>query len=106
METRRKYLFWENGTEFEVVIKYGTYQRGGRLSVSFYCCAKDGLFFDLFDVVTVNFVESQLLPARAQFVDVNNHPGIGRWLEENHIAKPLDIFIVSGFCRYPAYVFF
>ena len=105
METRRKYLFWENETEFEVIIEYGTYQRGGRLSLSLYRCSEDGSFSDLFDVVTVNFVESQLLPAKAQFVDINNHPDIGKWLEENHIAKPLDIYIVSGFCRYPAYIF-
>lgn len=98
-------MFWENGNSFEVVIEYGTYQPGGRLSVSLYGRSDNGSFSDLFDVITVNFVESQLLPARAQFVDVNNHPGIGKWLKENHIAKPLDIYIVSGFCRYPAYVF-
>lgn len=106
METKGRYLFRENGLESEVILKYGSYQRGGRMSASLLFRSGDGSFSDLFDVITVNFAESQLLPARAQFVDVNNHPGIGEWLEKNHIAKPLDIYIISGFCRYPAYFFF
>ena len=105
METKGKFLFWENGVESKVVIAFGTYQRGGRLSASLYRCTEDGSFTDLYDVITVNFVESQLLPVGAQFIDENNHPGIGKWLEKNGIARPLDIWIRSGFCRYPAYEF-
>ena len=105
MKTKGKYLFFENEAVFEVNVVFGTYSSGGRLSVSLFCRSEDGSFSDLYDVISVNFVESKLLPKRAQFVDVNNHPRIGKWLEDNQIARPLEICILSGFCRYPAYEF-
>lgn len=46
-----------------------------------------------------------MLKANVQFVDENNLPGIGRWLVEHEIAKPLDIAAQSGYCTYQAYEF-
>ena len=40
-----------------------------------------------------------------QFVDENNMPGIGRWLQENNIAKPTGVGIKSGYVTYQAYAF-
>jgi hypothetical protein len=40
-----------------------------------------------------------------EFVDENNMPGIGRWLQENNIAKPTGVGIKSGYVTYQAYAF-
>ena len=55
--------------------------------------------------VTVNLPGSASLPPDVQFVDENNLPGIGDWLEENGIARGLPIGMQSGYVTYRAYRF-
>ena len=58
-----------------------------------------------YGVVTVNLDSSDRLPLNVQFVDENNLPGIGDWLEKNGIAHPTGMMSRSGWCLYPAYEF-
>lgn len=55
--------------------------------------------------VTVNLDVSHLLGYDQQFIDESNLPGIGRWLEENGIARPTGIIAPSGYNMYEAYQF-
>ena len=45
-------------------------------------------FCEPFGIATVNLPESGLLPYNVQFIDENNLPGIGAWLQKNNIASP------------------
>lgn len=58
-----------------------------------------------YGTVTVNLPESGMLPYNVQFVDENNLPGIGAWLQKNGIAKPAGYLCPSGYCLYEAYSF-
>lgn len=62
-------------------------------------------YVEPYGVVTVNLPESEHLPNDTQFVDVNNLPGVEKWLVENNIAKPAGIIARSGYCAYPAFKF-
>ena len=42
---------------------------------------------------------------RSAFVDENNLPGIGEWLEANGLAINTGILMPSGYCVYPLYEF-
>lgn len=63
------------------------------------------LFCEPFGVVTVNLLESRLLPYNVQFVNENNLPGIGAWLRQNGIAQPTGLHAPSGYCLYEAYLY-
>lgn len=69
------------------------------------CPDKDELFIEPYGMVTVNLPESDCLPDDEQFVDINNLPGVDRWLVQNGIAEPAGIMARSGYCVYPAYKF-
>lgn len=66
---------------------------------------KGQLFCMPFGVVTVNLDASSILPLNVQFVDENNMPGIGRWLENNGIAKATGACAKSGYVTYRAFEF-
>ena len=101
------YTLDEYGISQEVTVVFGTYIRGFTLSVSLYTRPSGSdSFTELYDVITVNFPESENLAHDTQFVDVNNHPHIEEWLVNNHIAEPTGQCLRSGYCRYPAYRFF
>lgn len=55
--------------------------------------------------VTVNLEGSALLPPDTQFVDENNLPGIGDWLEMNDIAERVPLGMQSGYVMYQAFRF-
>ena len=108
------------GGRNEVKLEYASYNCNGTLALQlfskidkdeeeFYSRGRDAAHLDLYQipygVVTVNLPESEMLKANVQFVDENNLPGIGRWLVEHEIAKPLDIAAQSGYCTYQAYEF-
>lgn len=57
-----------------------------------------------YGAVTVNLCH-RLQSDELAFVDENNMPGIGKWLERNHIALSLCMNARSGFCEYPLYMF-
>lgn len=107
------------GVRNEVKLEYASYNCNGTLALQLFCkpdaeeaefYAKDKEFMKNpyqvpYGVATVNLPESELLKANVQFVDENNLPGIGTWLAENGIAKPLDMAARSGYCTYRAYEF-
>ena len=62
-------------------------------------------FCEPFGIATVNLPESGLLPYNVQFIDENNLPGIGAWLQKNNIASPTGYHCPSGYCLYEAYAF-
>jgi len=66
---------------------------------------KDTPFNEPFLTATVNLPESILLAYNQQFVDINNNPGIEKWLVSNKIATPTGMSMPSGFCTYPVYSF-
>ena len=107
------------GQSQDVRLDYTSYSCNGTLALQLMCKSEvaeacfpmqDGRFvgnpyIETYGIATVNLPESERLAVNAQFVDGNNLPGIGRWLEENGIAKPLDIVARSGWCTYMAYEF-
>lgn len=76
-----------------------------RFSEGSNCSDLRRLFCEPFGVVTVNLPESGLLPHNVQFIDENNLPGIGAWLQKNNIASPTGYHCPSGYCLYEAYAF-
>ena len=57
------------------------------------------------DVITTN-LNSPLQSESLAFMDENNNPGIGKWLEKNGLGLPMGIQQQSGFCEYPLYTIF
>ena len=107
------------GVKREVKLGYASYRNNGTLALQLYCkpegedmeyyrgdpqFEKDP-FVETYGVATVNLPESAILPAGSQFIDENNLPGIGKWLKENGIAKPVGAAARSGYCTYQAYAF-
>ena len=103
----------------EVRIKYGSYNHNGTLALMMLCKpdeyeegyysqfgrSAESPYVSPYGTATVNLQESGMLPVDEQFVDENNLPGIGKWLEENGIAHPTGKIACSGFCCYEAYRF-
>ena len=91
-------LFNYNGQQ--VYLKQETYANNGTLAICMY--TPDG---ELVDVVTTN-LGNRLQSLSVAFLDVNNHPNIGKWMEENELAAPMFLSIRSGFVSYPLYTIF
>lgn len=85
----------------KVYIKYTTYANNGCLAVEM-LSPDDEKYYD---VITVNLNNCMMQGDTTAFVDTNNLPGIGKWLERHGIARPLGIYQQSGFCRYQLYAF-
>ncbi len=60
---------------------------------------------ELFEVATVNLCHPLQSDSMA-FLDENNLPGIGKWIEKNKLGMSMGYLAVSGFCRYPLYTLF
>ena len=75
------------------------YRSNGTLAIAMY--TKDG---DLYDVVTTNLMNPMQSDSMA-FLDSNNHPGIGKWMEKRGLAIPMYYTARSGFCSYDLYTF-
>lgn len=84
----------------EVTLDFTTYRNNGTLAVQM-TNVRDK---DLYGMVTVNLCCPLQSDTRA-FVDENNLPGIGTWLEEHGFASPLGYSQRSGFCTYQLYEF-
>jgi hypothetical protein len=82
-----------------VHVKYDTYVNNNTLAVELF--STNGL---MIDVVTVNLC-SLMQGSTLAFIDTNNLPDIGKWLEDNGIAVPMGYSERSGFCNYPLYAF-
>ena len=84
----------------EVSLDFTTYRNNGTLAVQMTTVPDK----DLYGVVTVNLC-CPLQSDKLAFVDENNLPGIGKWLQKNGIATPLGYSQRSGFCNYELYSF-
>ena len=62
----------------------------------------DTLDGELYAVATVNLCHPLQSDSMA-FLDENNLPGIGKWIEENHLGIGMGYLAASGYCRYPLY---
>ena len=59
---------------------------------------------ELYGDVTVNLNHPMQSETMA-FLDENNMPGIGRWIEENGLGSDTGIRARYGYCVYPLYQF-
>ncbi|MCR5547263.1 MAG: DUF4313 domain-containing protein [Bacteroidales bacterium] len=84
----------------QVTLKKTTYRNNGTLAL-----IPNELDGDDFAVVTVN-LNHPLQSDDMAFLDENNYPGIGKWIEKNHLGLPMGVIAASGFCRYPLYTLF
>lgn len=91
-------LYTYKGTK--VYLKEEEYRNGGTLAVAMY--SQDG---DLYDVITTNLMDPIQSKSLA-YLDENNHPGIGKWMERRGLAIPMYVNTQSGFCVYPLYTIF
>lgn len=90
--------FKHNDTE--VYLNSTSYRNNGTLAIEMITIPDE----ESRSVITVN-LDCQLQSDKLAFVDENNNPGIGAWLQENGIAKPLGYRQRSGFCLYELYSF-
>ena len=87
-----------NGTK--VYLQKEEYRNNGTLAVLMY--TEDG---DLYDCITVN-LNHPLQSDTLAFLDENNLPGIGKWLESKKLGISMGVNARSGFCTYPLYMLF
>lgn len=83
----------------EVSLEKASYRNG---TVALVMKTADG---ELYALATVNLCHPMQSDSMA-FLDENNLPGIGRWIEENHLGMRMGVLASSGFCRYPLYTLF
>ena len=83
----------------EVTVEKGEYHNG---TVALMLNNPDG---ELYAVATVN-LNHPLQSDSLAFLDENNLPGIGKWIEENDLGLSMGYIASSGFCRYPLYTLF
>ena len=57
------------------------------------------------DVITTN-LNSPFQSSSMAFLDINNYPGIDKWIEKNGLGLGMGIQQQSGFCEYPLYTIF
>ena len=86
-----------NGTE--VTLKKSSYRNG---TVALVMNNMNG---ELYAVATVN-LRHPLQSDSMAFLDENNLPGIGDWIEKNDLGVRMGVTATSGFCRYPLYTLF
>ena len=84
----------------EVSIEKTEYRSNGTVALLL-----NNLDGDLFAVTTVNLCHPMQSDSLA-FLDENNLPGIGKWIEDNHLGMSMGYLASSGFCRYPLYTLF
>ena len=89
-----------NYNGLNVYLKATSYANNGSLAVQI-LSGDDNEFYDVITVNLGSFLQTEQLA----FVDDNNLPGIGQWLESNGIATPIGYTQRSGFCNYPLYEF-
>ena len=110
-----KIKLWEHCEAAEVKCRFASYRHNGTLAMELLCrpdfpIPNDGFnirdeFCMPYGVATVNLDTSGILPINVQFIDENNMPGLGRWLQQNKIAEPTRIHVRSGYVTYQAYAF-
>ena len=83
----------------KVTVEKGEYHNG---TVALLLNETDG---ELYAVATVNLCHPLQSDSMA-FLDENNLPGIGKWIEKNLLGMRMGVFAASGFCSYPLYTLF
>jgi len=81
----------------KVTLQKDEYRNNGTLAVSMN--DKDG---ELYGVLTVNLNHPMQSESMA-FLDENNMPGIGKWIERHKLGVFTGVKASSGFCVYPLY---
>ena len=84
----------------KVTLEKAEYQNNGTLALNLKTL--DG---EEYAVATVNLNHPLQSESRA-FLDENNYPGIGKWIEQHHLGLPMGVLAASGYCRYPLYTLF
>lgn len=84
----------------EMELQVSWYVNTGGIYVGLFSMEED--FPEPYGDLTVNL---GYVPDYCGFLDINNNPGIASFVEENGLARPLDIEVPSGFCCYPLYEF-
>jgi len=72
----------------------------GELGIRLWCEGEYGL--EPYATLTRYFCP---LPDNMAFIDENNVPGAGKWLEDNGLASNTGLVTQSGYCTYPLYEF-
>ena len=83
----------------EVSLEKSTYRNG---TVALLLNNAEG---ELYAVATVNLCHPLQSDSMA-FLDENNLPGIGKWIEKNRLGMKMGVIAQSGFCQYPLYTLF
>ena len=84
----------------DVTLQKEAYRNNGTLAVIM--TQRDG---STYGVATVNLCHP-LQSDTTAFLDENNLPGIGKWIEANGLGKPTGLKARSGYCEYPLYTLF
>ena len=83
----------------EVTVEKGEYRNG---TVALLLNDADGELFAVATVILGHPLQSDSMA----FLDENNLPGIGKWIEKHHLGVNMGYLAASGFCRYPLYTLF
>jgi hypothetical protein len=104
MKTEVKPLLYRNiwGGEYNVLFRIDKYYHGKGLYVGMFD-PDEGPIADV--TVNLNGQMFSHLEPNEQYVDINNSPDIGDWLERNKIAEFTGLYGFSGYCAYPLYRF-
>ena len=89
-----------NYNDTEVSLSFERYRNNDTLAVEMNTVPDQ----EPYAVITIN-LGCPLQSDSLAFVDENNLPGVGAWLEANGIAAPLGYKQRSGFCLYELYSF-
>lgn len=57
------------------------------------------------EVITVN-LQDPIQSSSLAYLDVNNQPGIEKFIQKNGLGLPMGVLTQSGFCKYPLYTIF
>ncbi len=99
-EQTLEYKTWF-GTTDQVTLTVSTYMDNDSLYVGL-TKEEDG-FSEFYADVTVNL--STPVPPYCAFVDTNNRPEVEEFLVKNEIAQSMGLEQISGYCKYPLYMF-
>lgn len=99
---KKTYSFLLFGRFIDVSLEFRIYSNNHSLAVLLKCGDE---FEEDFGYITVNLDSSGTLHFGEQFLDVNNYPQIGEWLEENQLAQPVGRVVTNGYICYPLYRF-
>lgn len=91
---------YQTGIDAEILVAlcFGRYQNGAM------AIRMDTIpDMEPYGVITKTFDGAEPLNARCVFLDENNFPGIGEWIEKNDIGVSTGRAVLSGFCQYPEY---